>query len=188
MRVKDLLDMLTVTGKIKSSDNIDKLRHKKEKGDMILSEDTIRFIKEILRKYDLDDFTIVNLIYAMTNNDYINFLDILYRNDYEDNFRRGVERFTGQRFKVKIYKDNNLKFGNVQVKRLGTHLLGVFNKKGEMLCKGNIFILTNDKIYREHTDKYMLCIDKNGSVTKMKKKKALNIRGVQLASYEFNFR
>lgn len=184
LKISEFLDILRVTGKVDNA-TIEEIRHKPFIHDKILSSEAINLVKYAMKKVSMDGSSIVQLLYALGDEGYFNYLSILKSNDYEGNFERAVTRFLGQKSIIRIYKGSDLNFGKVKVRRLGTNKICVVDKNEHIICEGSIFIMTNEALYREYNKKYMLMITKDGEVNKIKRR---FIRGVNLGSYMFNTR
>lgn len=181
MYIKDLLDYLIITGKIdsKTLDNISCIQHMK---DVKLSKEQINLFNLIIKSYKLDTFRIVELVYNLTKDSYVKFLRLLYKYDYEGNLERAICKYTGYKLSIQINKDSDFIFGNIKITRINKNLLGVLDQNNNMICKGGIFILDDNYVYRVYDRQYMLRIDKNGNISKIKKKKD-KVIGLKLQSY-----
>lgn len=184
MRVGDFLDTLKVTGKI---DNklIEKIWNKKWNNDAILSDKALSILRYSIKKFNLEDIVLIQLIYALNDDKYVEYLSILKYLNYSESFKKAIERFTGERSILRIYADNDLKFGSIQLKRLGATSIGVIDSNNKLVCKGSVFFVNEDYIYREYNKDYMICIDRNGDINKLKSR---YINCVKVASYPFSFK
>lgn len=184
MGVDELFDFLIVTGKI-TGDNIEAVAPAKKVKKAELSNEKVKLIKETIKKVDISGIELVIYIYAMLSDDYYNFMHIVKELKYNDTFSKVIKQNAGVRSTIII--DDPLEFGDICIKRIDKNNLEVVNKDGVQLLRGGLLLIDTEKVYRDYDKKYIISINKNGDVCKIKRKRLLKskVRSVQLKPYPF---
>lgn len=184
MGVEELFNFLIVTGKI-TRDNIEAVAPPKKVEKAELSNKKVKLINETIKRVGISGTELVVYIYAMLSDDYYNFMHIVKELKYNDTFSKVIERNVGVRSTIII--DDPLEFGDIYIKRIDKNNLEVVNKDGVQLLKGGLLLIDTEKVYRDYDNKYLISINKNGDIFKIKRKKLLKskVRSVQLKPYPF---